>query len=256
MPGCDPPTNPHHEGSESSFSDALGSGRAVTVTSSGLAGNPDLVSFFEHYDHQPYATVQVTVRNAGNREVTVQAIRAIEAMGSSVVNLAGPPYADRVLSDSFSEDWPPLQIYDLGKAPHGMHRGAGSQLIYNRESKQSLFVGALTSDRFLTLLHLGAAGSGAETRTASYTVDTTGTTEVQKDFDLKNAPPEDQIELSLSVAPGGGLASEPLMLAAGPHYLDQFAGVWRRHPHSPPRPDLDGYSDRLVELDGLLWRDQ
>jgi alpha-galactosidase len=213
---------PHHESSESSFSDALGAGRATTVVSSGLGGKPDLVYVVDAYDGRPYATVQVSVRNTGPREVTVQAIRAIEAIGSQVVNLGGPPPSDRVLSDSFSEDWPPLCIYDLGKAPRGMHRGAGSQLIYNRESKQSLFVGALTSDRFLTLLHLEAAGSGQETRIMSYTVDSTGTTEVQKDFDLKDAPTEDQIELSLPVAPGKDLASERLMLAAGPDYRIQL----------------------------------
>jgi alpha-galactosidase len=213
---------PHHESSESSFSDALGAGRAMAVVSSGLGGKPDLVYVVDVYDSQPYATVQVSVRNRGPREVTVQAIRAIEAIGSEVVNLGGPPPSDRVLSDSFSEDWPPLSIYDLGKAPGGVHRGAGSQLIYNRESKQSLFVGALTSDRFLTLLHLEAAGSGQETKVMSYTVDSTGTTEVQKDFDLKDAPAEDQIELSLPVAPGKDLGSERLMLAAGPEYRKQL----------------------------------
>jgi len=30
----------------------------------------------------------------------------------------------------------------------------GSQLIYNRKSKESLFLGALTSDRLLTIFHL------------------------------------------------------------------------------------------------------
>ncbi|HXW54834.1 MAG TPA: PKD domain-containing protein [Candidatus Cybelea sp.] len=213
---------PHHEGSQSSFSDALGAGRSVTVVSSGLAGKPDLVYVVDVYDRQPYATVQVAVRNTGRREVTVQAFRAMEAIGSGVVNLGGPLPGDRVLSDSFSEDWPPLVIYDLGKAPGGMHRGAGSQLIYNRDSKQSLFVGALTCDRFLTLLHLATAGSGSETRIASYTVDSTGTTEVQKDFDLKGAPAEDQIELSLPVAAGKDLPSERLMLAAGPDYRKQL----------------------------------
>ena len=79
--------------------------------------------------------------------------------------------ADRgILSDSFSEDWPDLALYDLGGAPGGMHRGAGSQLIYNRESKQSLFVGALTSDRFLTLMHLQAEGAGKKAKIASFSV--------------------------------------------------------------------------------------
>ena len=61
-----------------------------------------------------------------------------------MVNLSGHVSADRILSDSFSEDWPELHLDLARKAPGGMHRGAGSQLIYNRESKQSLFCGALT----------------------------------------------------------------------------------------------------------------
>jgi hypothetical protein len=213
---------PHHQSSEATFTDELGSGRAVTVTCNGLEGKPDLIYVVQLYDQRPYGTVQVTVRNTAGKEVTVQAIRAIEATGEPVLDLGGHTSADRVLSDSFSEDWPELQLYDLGKAPGGMHRGAGSQLIYNRESKQSVFLGALTSDRFLTLLRLQAAGTGAEAKIASLNVESTGTTEVQKGFDLKGAPAEDQIELSLPMEPGADLASERLMLQAGPDYHNQL----------------------------------
>ncbi len=213
---------PHHQASESAFTDELGSGRAVTVSCTGLEGKADLVYVVQIYDQHPYAAVQVTLRNTTGKEVTVQAIRGVEATGEPVLNLGGHASADRILSDSFSEDWPELQIYDLGKAPGGMHRGAGSQLIYNRESKQSLFLGALTSDRFLTLLHLQASGSGDDAKIASFSVDSTGTTEVQKDFDLKSAPAEDQITLSLAVEPGEGLTSERLMLQAGPDYHNQL----------------------------------
>ena len=94
------------------------------------------------------------------KPTSVQAIRSVEAVADSIVSLGGRPSDDRILSDSFSEDWPDLVIYDLGDAPVGMHRGVGSQLIYNRQTKQSLFVGALTSDRFLTLLRLKAEGKG------------------------------------------------------------------------------------------------
>ena len=213
---------PRHQASKSTFTDELGSGRAVTVTCSGLEGKPDLVYLVQLYDQRPYATVQVRVRNTTGEEVTVQAIRGIEAIGEPVLNLSGHPFADRILSDSFSEDWPQLRLYDLGKAPGGMHRGSGSQLIYNLESRQSLFLGALTSDRLLTLLHLQAAGTGAEAKIASYSVDFTGTTEVQKEFDLKNAPAEDLIELSLPLEPGTEMASERLMLQAGPDYHNQL----------------------------------
>ena len=103
-----------------------------------------------------------------------------------------------------------------------MHRGAGSQLIYNRESKQSLFLGALNSDRFLTLLHLKAEGTGAKAKIASYTVESTGTTEIQKDFDLKNSPADDQVELSLPLKAGEDMVSERVMFEAGPNYHDQL----------------------------------
>jgi alpha-galactosidase len=213
---------PRHQVAESAFSDELGPGHAVTVTFSGLDGKPDLIYIGQVYDQRPYAAVQVQVRNTTNRGLTLQAIRSVEAVGEPMVNLGGQVSADRILSDSFSEDWPELHLYDLGKAPAGMHRGAGSQLIYNRDSKQSLFLGALSSDRFLTLLHLQAAGTGAETKIVSFSADSTGTTEVQKEFDMKNAPAEDLIELSLPLAPGGEMRSERLLVEAGPDYHGQL----------------------------------
>ena len=176
---------PHHQASESTFTDELGSGRVITVTCSGLDGKADLVYAVQLYDQRPYATVQVTVQNTTGREVTVQAIRGVEAIGEPVLNLGGRTFANRILSDSFSEDWPDLQLYDLGNAPGEMHRGVGSQLIYNRQTKQSLFLGALTSDRFLTFLHLQAEGKGAEAKIASFNVDSTGTTEIQKEVALE-----------------------------------------------------------------------
>ncbi len=213
---------PRHQASESTFKDDLGPGREVTVTCSGLDGKPDLVYVLQLYKQRPYGTVQVKVQNSAGKEVTVQAIRSVEAMGEPILNLGGGQSADRVLSDSFSEDWPDLALYDLGGVRGGMHRGAGSQLIYNRESKQSLFLGALTSDRFLTLMHLKAEGTGAKTKIASYTVESTGTTEIQKEFDLKDSPADDQVELSLPVKPGEDMVSERLMFEAGPDYHDQL----------------------------------
>ena len=213
---------PRHQVTETTFSDELGSGRAITVTNSGLPGKADLIYVARLYDQNPYGTLQLTLRNNTGKEVTVQAIRGLEALGEHLLDLGGPAFADRVLSDSFSEDWPQLRLYDLGKAPGGMHRGVGSQLVYNRESKQSLFIGALTADRFLTLLHLQTAGDGTATRIASYSVDSTGTTEIQKDFDLKNAPAENQVELNLPLASGSDMVSERLMLQAGQGYHNQL----------------------------------
>ena len=213
---------PRHQVSESTFSDELGSGRAITVTNSGLQGKADLIYVVQLYDQNLHGTLQVTVRNSTGKEVTVEAIRGVEALGEPLLDLGGHAFADRILSDSFSEDWPQLRLYDLGKAPGGMHRGVGSQLVYNRESKQSLFIGALTADRFLTLLHLQAAGDGNGTKIVSYSVDFTGTTEIQRDFDLKNAPAENQVELSLPLASGSDMVSERVMLQAGLGYHNQL----------------------------------
>ena len=218
---------PRHQAAASTFEDDLGPGQEVTVTCSGLDGKPDLVYVIQVYKNRPYGTVQVKVQNRVGREITVEAIRSVEAIGDPIINLSGgnpggSQSADRILSDSFSEDWPDLALYDLGGVPGGMHRGAGSQLIYNRESKQSLFFGALTSDRFLTLMHLQAEGAGAKAKIASYTVESTGTTEIQKDFDLKDAPADNQVELSLPLKPGEAMTSERLMFEAGPDYHDQL----------------------------------
>ena len=218
---------PSHAVSESPFSDALGSGRQLTVTCSGLSGSPDLIYILQLYTENPYGAIQVRIRNGTGKAASVQAIRSVEAMGDSFINLGGNPSDERILSDSFSEDWPDLVIYDLGAAPDGMHRGVGSQLIYNRQSKQSLFLGALTSDRFLTILRLKAEGKGADARVASYNVDSTGTTEIQKALsEAETLEPKhlksDRIELSLPLNPGEEMSSERIMFAAGPDYLGQL----------------------------------
>jgi alpha-galactosidase len=218
---------PSHSVSESPFSDALGSGRQLTVTCSGLSGRPDLIYVLQLYTQNPYGTIQVRVRNGTGKATSVQAIRSVDATGNSIVSLGGLPSDERILSDSFSEDWPDLVISDLGNAPGGVHRGVGSQLIYNRQTKQSLFLGALTSDRFLTLLRLKTEGNGAGAKVASYTVESTGTTEIQKDYSQAKSLEakslqSDRIELSLPLNPGEEMSSERVMFAAGPNYLGQL----------------------------------
>jgi alpha-galactosidase len=233
-----PGSYPSHSVSESPFRDALGSGRQLTVTCSGLRGSPDLVYVVQLYTQNPYGTIQVRVRNETSKATSVQAIRNVDATGDSIVNLGSRPSDERILSDSFSEDWPDLVIYDLGDAPGGMHRGVGSQLIYNRQTKQSLFLGALTSDRFLTLLRLKIAGKGTGAKVASYTVESTGTTEIQKDYsEAKSLEAKslesDRIELSLPLNPGEEISSERVLFAAGPDYLGQLRayGSAIRHLH-------------------------
>ena len=213
---------PQHRAAESSFQDALGSGRQISVISSGLSGKPDLVYTLQLYDQNPYAALQVELQNHGTTAVTVQAIRSVEAVGRPVVGLEGNEAADRILSDSYSEDWPRLSIYDLNAGPNQMHRASWSQVIYNRQSRQSLFLGALSANRFLTLMHLGYQGTGDAARIASYTVDATGTTELHREMSLRRADAGSIIDLSLPLAPGRSMSSERLMIAAGSDYHAQL----------------------------------
>jgi len=217
---------PTHQISESKFEDALGQGHQITVTSTGMKNTPSLTYLVRLYDAKPYGDIEVKVRNETAESIDVQSIRSVQAIGNQPISLGENESSDRILSDSFSEDWPPFQIYDLGKAPDGLHLGVGSQLIYNRNSGQSLFFGALTSDRFLTILHLKTgADSSNGAQIASFTVDSTGTTEIQsidEESGLRNAPPENRIELSLPLAPGAAIASERLMFAAGDDYHAQL----------------------------------
>jgi alpha-galactosidase len=217
---------PKRDISQSNFEDALGHGKKITVTSSGLPNLPDLAYTLEIYEGRAFGAIEAEIQNHTGKPLTIQSIRSVEAVGNKIVDLSGTQSADRILSDSFSEDWPPLQIYDLGKAPQGMHRAVGSQLIYNRESKQSLFLGALTSNRFLTIIHLQTQSSSSNAPViASYTVDSTGTTEIQAtdpESGLREGPPENLIELNVPIPAGESITSERVMFAAGSNYYSQL----------------------------------
>ncbi len=176
------------------------------------------------------------VRNTTGSPQTVQAIRTVEAIGKPVVDLGGPEESDRVLSYSFSEDRPSMVIHDLGDEPE-MHRAVGSQLIFNRASKKSLLFAALTSDRWLTVLRLRTEKTKEKeaARIVGYEVDSTGTTELAKENSLRDAPAEDQIELSLPVAPGATVGSERLLLSIGADYhaqLESYGDIVRRLRHA------------------------
>ncbi|MGA9508419.1 MAG: PKD domain-containing protein [Candidatus Sulfotelmatobacter sp.] len=230
---------PKHEISQTTFEDALGHGKKITVNSSGISNLPNLAYTLQIYDDRAFGTIEVKVENQTANAVTIQSIRSVEAVGNKIVDLDGPQNLDRVLSDSFSEDWPPLQIYDLGKAPQGMHRAVGSQLIYNRESGQSLFLGALTSNRFLTIIHLQTQSSSPSSPgIASFTVDSTGTTEIQAtdpESGLREGPAENLIELNVPLAAGESITSERVTFAAGKDYhsqLENYGAAIRELHHS------------------------
>ena len=214
---------PRHQAIASTFDDLLGHGHQIAITFSDLNSQPDLLTILKLYDARPLGVIEVKVRNNTARAMTLQAIRSVEAIGEPRLDLGGNEKADRILSDMFSEDDPILG--DLAKAPHGVHRAAGSQLIYNQESGMSLLLAALASRRFLTIMHLQVADSPENPKILSYTVDSTGTTEFVKERSLLPAPPEDQIELSLPLLPGKELSSEPVMFTAGRDYHTQL-GVY------------------------------
>ena len=242
---------PKHQTSASTFHDALGEGNQLEVSFTGLAGKPDLRYTLQLYNDRPYGSVQVRVVNTGSEAITIQNIRMMDVISEPRLNLGAPENAERVLSDSYSEDRPPVHIYDLGKSPtylggddvrkdfSDLHLAVGSQLIYNRQSKFSLLLAALTSDRWLTTMHLHTAQSGSGLRVASYTVDSTGTTEIMKKESLRDDPASDQIDLSLPLPAGSQMSSERLAFSVSQDYHAQLEkyGEAIRLLYNPRIPD-------------------
>ena len=242
---------PQHHTASSTFQTALGAGRQIEVSFTGSASEPGLKYTVQLYDERPYGNVQVQVDNTTRRPITIQSIRTLDVLGEGRVNLGGPESADRVLSDSYSEDRPTMHIFDLGKVPTykgqddlgetraNEHLAVGSQLIYNQQSKFSLLLATLTSDRWLTIMHLHTAeGSSGDPRITAYTVDSTGTTEIVKKESLRGDPPSDQIPLSLPIAPGKEMSSETLAFSVSQNYhaqLENYGEAIRvlHHPRIP-----------------------
>lgn len=212
---------PRHPTTESTSDDALGRAHVLTTVFSGLAGEPDLVCVLRLYENQPYGDVAVQVRNTTGSAISVEAIRVVDAMGDPRIALGGPEQQDRVMAETASED-PPARIGGLDQAPHGDYFGVRSDLIYNLQSKKSLLLAALTTDRFMTLSHLRVSkdASGAP-HISSFTMDSTGTTEWVVHRDDAMAPNQ-RIQLSLSAPAGESLSSERMMFAAGSDYFAQL----------------------------------
>jgi len=220
-------TYPHHLSSITPFRDELGSGHMLTVTHTGLPAMPDLVSVLRVYDDQPWGDLQVSVHNATTQPIGVHAIRVVRSDVSRVLNLNGLDEQDRILSDSFSEDTPQLKLMDLGEPSDGMHRAFGSQLIYNRRSGLSLFLGALSADKLLTVFHLKSSGHGPDARVLSYDIAATGTNEILPNDTEQRYSPTNNVPLSLRVPAGDSLSSERLMFAIGSDYHEQLENYGR-----------------------------
>jgi hypothetical protein len=219
----------------SNFTDDLGSGEQLLTKFTGAAGKPDIERVLRVYHDSPFGSVTLRVVNGTSGSITVHSLRVIDvnapgANSHPTIDLGGPEARERVLSDSFSEDRPTERIYDLGKAPDyksfddvseklsGLHVGVGSQLIYNRESGRDLFMGALTSHRWLTIFHLATNQGANGAAVSSFTVDSTGTKEPEQHEALSKSKPADQMEASVEVKPGESLESEPLLFATGTDY--------------------------------------
>jgi hypothetical protein len=213
-----PTLYPRHLISVSTFNDALGTCQMLTETHSGLQGAADLVCEFRVYADRPWGDIRVKVMNSTAQSMVIHSIRAIKSSGGTVLQLNGPDTEDRVLSDSLTED--PSQIVDLGEASGGIHRSFSSQLIYNRKSGQSLFLGALSADALVTVFHLRST-SRPGARVLSYDVEDTGTNEALHDQSQPYGE-ENEVPLRLEVAPGESASSERLMFAIGPDYHAQL----------------------------------
>ena len=213
----------------------LGAATVWDVSCSGLKSAPELTYRLRVYAALPFADLTATVRNTGSRPVNVAAIRVVNATGGDIADLGAAADSERVLSDSFSEDRPAMSIHALADSRHGMHRAVGSQLIYNRASRESLFLGTLSSDRFLTILRLRVASAAGHPRITGYQVDSTGTTEMEEENSLEHSAAVDRITLDLPVAPGAALSSETLAVSVGRDYhrqLDTYGALIRRLHHA------------------------
>ena len=211
---------PKHETSTSSFEDRLGRGQQIIIRSTGLAQSPDLVCILRQYDQFSFVDIEVEVQNHTPKAVTVQSIRSVDAIGEPPLDLGGPEREDRVMSDA--EFSPP--ILALGNVPEGLHVGTGSQLIYNTESKQSVFLGALTEERFVTMIRLKTQGGASDPHISGITIESTGTTEMLRSLGgwVTRLPAAEQYDVHLTVAPGKTLASERVMFSAGNDYYAQL----------------------------------
>lgn len=210
---------PQHRTEQGTYQDALGQAHALTTTFSGLAGKPDLVCVLHLYDGHPYGDFSVKVRNTTQEKISVRAIRDIDAIGSPRVALGGAERDLRVMADSASED-PPIRIGGLDQAPHGDYFGVRSDLIYNLQSKESLLLAALTSNRFMTSSHLRVSHDSGGPHIASFTVDSAGTNDyIDRRDDIA---PNQRVQLNLPVSPGLSLSSERVMFAAGNNYYAEL----------------------------------
>jgi hypothetical protein len=207
---------PVHRISEGTFRDASADGRQLTIVHGGRADLPELTVTLRLHAaaaRPAWLEVALSARNTGKRALRIEGLRALQAGGGGLA-LAAEGAATgagvRVLSDSYSEDRPILQVHDLGDEG-AVHRAVGSQLLVDRASGRSFLVGALRSARWITIGRLHVAAG----QVAGLDVESVGTTELARGNSLEHSPPQDAVELSLPLRPGERLEAEPLMVQLG-----------------------------------------
>jgi alpha-galactosidase len=229
---------PQYSVTTAEASGEMGRAKMTTIRYTGRKDAPDLLLRLRAYTDVPFGDLQLTAINTTGAPVEIQSLRVLETESKTkggTLNLGGPAAADRVLSDSFSEDRPAMQLRDLGNVENNVHRAVGVQLVYNQQSKQSWFIGALTSDKFLSVLRLHMASAGPAAAMGSYEVDSTGTTELLIENSLQDSPAKDRVELSLRVAPASELASERMLFSVSSDYhqqLETYAHLMRDLHHA------------------------
>jgi len=214
---------PRHFRSITPFSDELGSGHLLTVAHTGLPGAPDLICEFRVYENQPWGDILVKLSNTTGASIEVHAIDVVKSDAAAGLQLNGPDWADRVLSDNYTEN--PVQLMDLGEPANGIHLGFGSQLIYNQKSGESFFLGALSADKLLTGFHL-VSKPGTDAHVLSYDVVDSGTGDAIGDQSegFPNGHPD---VFRLQAGAGASIDSERLMFAIGPDYHAQLENYGR-----------------------------
>jgi alpha-galactosidase len=211
---------PRHAVSQRSASGELGSTEDWTITYTGRSGAPDISISLRAYQDTPFGEAQVMIRNTTGRRLQVEGIRVVDG-GPEALNLGAPHTEERVLSDSFSEDRPAMQIHDFSDSVLGMHRAVGSQIVYNLKNHRSWFIGTLTSDKFLSVLRMHVSPDSPEKLT-SYEVESTGTTELLEQNSLKGSALQDRVMLSLPVEPAATLNSERMLFSVGNDPISQL----------------------------------
>ena len=232
---------PKHEISQSAFEDALGHGKKFTVISSGLPNLPDLEYTLQIYDGRAlwcHRGCSTKSHGQSDDDPKYPKRRGRRRPRSSISDGAQKrrPQFSRIASarigrhcrfsiwKSSSGDAP------RRRQPAPLQPGKQGEFVCSGLSLPTDCSRSFICRR--NLRHHGGIGI------ASYTIDSTGTTEIQAtdpESGLREGPAENLIELSVPLAAGESITSERLMFAAGKNYhsqLENYGATIRELHHS------------------------